>query len=172
MLLAALILHPQFVQASRAYHVAGTVGFGDVVHMTGVVHGMGNIRPIRIAFMEGNGDFSTLDQREVESVFVPTIRLGKAHWHAFHALLFIITVGIKLHPVHTGCILPGVDVVIFGTGHTRHQGAADHRTLFRGWTPASVLVVRHRYPCHFQGILTAAVVASADNNNTILRFTG
>ena len=33
-------------------------------------------------------------------------------------------------------------------------------------------VVRHRYPCHFQGILTAAVVASADNNNTILRFPG
>ena len=147
-LFTALIFHPQLIQASCSNDVARTVGFRDVINMTGIVKGMGNIRAIRIALMKRNGDFSTLYQREVEAVLVATVRFGKTHRHTFQALTLVIAVSIKLHPVHARRILPGVDIVIFGAGHARHQGTADHRAFFKSRTPATVFVIRHPFPRH------------------------
>ncbi len=170
MLFTALVLHPQLIQPCCADNVARAVGFRNVVNVAGVVHRMGDIRAIRIAFMECNGDFSALYQREVEAVFVTTVRFGKAHRHTFHALTLIIAVGIEFHPVHTRCILPGIDIVLFGTGHSRRQGAADYWALFSSRTPAAVLVVRHPLPHHYQGIFTTSDIARAGNDNTVVRF--
>ncbi len=170
MLFAALVLHPQLVQARCADNVARAVCFSDVVNVAGIMHRMGNIRTVRVALMKRNGNFSALDQREVKAVFITAVRFGEAHRHAFHALFFVITVGIKLHPVHAGCILPGVNVVIFGTGHTRHQRTADHRALFGGRTPAAVLVVRHPLPHYDQGIFATRYIARAGNDNAVVRF--
>jgi hypothetical protein len=76
-LFAAFVFHPQFVQARCADNVTRAVQFSDMVNVAGVVQGMSDIRTIRIAFMERNGDFSALYQREVEAVLVTTVRFGK-----------------------------------------------------------------------------------------------
>lgn len=46
MLFAALVLHPQLVQASGTDDIARAVGFSDVIDVTGVMQGVSYIRAI------------------------------------------------------------------------------------------------------------------------------
>ncbi|SQI27044.1 Uncharacterised protein [Salmonella enterica subsp. arizonae] len=77
MLFAAFVFHPQLVQTRCADNITRAVQLRDMVNMAGVVHGMGDIRPVRVTFMERNGNFSTLYQREVEAVLVSPVSLAK-----------------------------------------------------------------------------------------------
>ena len=61
MLLATLIFHPQLVKTRCPNHVPRAVFLRHRVNMARVVQRMGDIRAIRIAFMEGNRHLCTLD---------------------------------------------------------------------------------------------------------------
>lgn len=113
MLLAPFVLHAQFVIGGRADDVAGVVCLRHVVRMSGVMQRMGDVGPVRIPFMERHRHFCTLYQREVNTVGVAAIGFGKAYWHTFVALLFIITIRIKLNPIKPALIQMSIFIILF-----------------------------------------------------------
>lgn len=64
--------------------------------------------------MERHRHFCTLYQREVNTVGVAAIGFGKAYWHTFVALLFIITIRIKLNPIKPALIQMSIFIILFG----------------------------------------------------------
>ncbi|MNF77214.1 hypothetical protein D3C84_593540 [compost metagenome] len=143
MLFTALVFHPQFVESCCPDNVAGAVLLRHMIDMAGIMQRMGNIRTVRIAFVEGNRHLSTLNEREVKTVFIPAVRFGQAHRHAFLSRVSVIQVRIKFHPVQAGFVLPGVDIPLFGAGHSRRHRAGHFRTRQQRRTPAENVTVRH-----------------------------
>ncbi|SAS63822.1 Uncharacterised protein [Klebsiella pneumoniae] len=155
MLLAPLILHPQLVQPSRPDDVTGAVLLRHMVNMPGIMQRMGNIRPVRVAFVESNRHLRALDQREVKAVHVAAVGFGETHRHAFLTLPFILSVSVKFHPVQAGRILPGVDIIRFRAGHPRRHGASHLRARQQRRTPAQCFAVGHRQQGHPQRLPAA-----------------
>ena len=99
MLFATFIFHTQLVVRRGADNVAGIIGFRHMIDMAGVMQGMGDVRSVGVAVVESNRHFGTLDQREVNTIHIATIRFGKADGHAFLTLRFIILVSIEFDTV-------------------------------------------------------------------------
>lgn len=73
----------------------------------------------------------------------------------FPALPFLISVGVKFHPVQAGRILPGVDIIRFRAGHPRRHGASHLRARQQRRTPAQCFAVGHRQQGHPQRLPAA-----------------
>ncbi|SQO53346.1 Uncharacterised protein [Escherichia coli] len=132
MLFAALVIQPDFVVGGGAQHVALVVLNGHMVGVCRVVFYPGDIRSVRVAFLKGDADFRSRQQRQVQAVGVSRIRARLAYPQAFVARLPRITVKVEIDPVAPVLIDMGVDVVLHRTGDPRrecsgHYGAGDKR---------------------------------------------
>lgn len=77
-LLPPRVIHTQFVIGRRTQHVAFVVTQGHVVNMLAVVQRMGDVGPVGVALFEGDGDFGSGNQRQVQAVGVAGVRTGQA----------------------------------------------------------------------------------------------
>ncbi|CAM8561631.1 hypothetical protein ENINMM144B1_23745 [Enterobacter intestinihominis] len=155
MLFTPFIFHPQLVVRRRADHVTGAVLLRHMVNMPRVMQRMGDIGPVGVAFMECYRHFRALNEREVKTVHVAAVGFGETYRHALLALRLVIPVGVKFHPVQSGCILPGVDIVGFCAGDTRRHRPGHLRARQQRRTPAHRFAVRYRQQGHPQGIFAA-----------------
>ncbi len=132
MLFPALIVEADFVVRRGTQYVALVVLNGHMVSVCRVVFYACNIRSVRVAFLKGDTDFRSCQQRQVQAVGVSRIRARLAHPQALIARFPRIAVKVEVDPVAPVLVDMGVDVVLHRTGDPRrersgHYGAGDKR---------------------------------------------
>ena len=132
MLFAALIVEADFVVRRGAQHVTLVVLNGHMVGVCRVVFYPGDIRSVRVAFLKGDADFRSRQQRQMQAVGVSRIRARLAYPQAFITRFPRIAVKVEVDPVAPVLVDMGVDVVLHRAGdpcreRAGHHGAGDKR---------------------------------------------
>ncbi|TDE79936.1 hypothetical protein EYA89_04720 [Escherichia coli] len=127
MLFAALIVEADFVVRRGSQHVALVVLDGHMVGVRRVVLYPGDIRPVRVAFLKGDADFRSCQQRQVQAVGIPGIGPRLAYPQALIARFPRIAVKVEVDPVAPVLVDMGVDVVLHRAGDPRRERAGHHR---------------------------------------------
>ena len=126
-LLSFLVFHPEFVVRPGTDDVPCVPVGRDVVGMDAVVHDAGDIRAVGIALDEGQHDFCTFVQGEVDAVLGTGIGFGESDGTAFSARTPFVQIKRQFDAVAPHVVDVGVGAVLC-RGHPCRQGTVDMRT--------------------------------------------
>src|SRR5450830_1457078 len=121
------VFHAQLVVALGANFVAAgpEVLVGDQVAVGAVMHRVGDIGPVGVAVVEGDGDFGAVDEREVKAGLTrPGEGLGQAHPATALGREVSIAVEVELDPVVAVLIDVGIGIAV-RRGNAGADGAGD-----------------------------------------------
>ena len=92
-----------------------------------VVFYPGDIRPVRVAFLKGDADLRSRQQRQVQAVGVSRIRARLAYPQAFITRFPRIAVKVKVDSVAPVLVDMGIDIVLHRAGDPRRERSGHDR---------------------------------------------
>ncbi len=150
--LAAIVFHAQLVVGRGAQDVAFVIAAQQrhMVRMAIVMKGVSDVRPVRVALLEGNRHLGATDQRQVQAMGIAGIRPGKSEPKAFLTQLPAVAVKQKADLVAAFAVDVAVRVVGQRAGHTGRNSAGYLRFGQQRRPKTHALRIRNRFKAQFK----------------------